>query len=92
MNSYPVHILEARGIRVALDLALGQLAVFEVFRDGRTIAPFARVPWADASDDPGRFAADMAPHLRRMSGDFFCAPFCADCPPSAPTEQFCLIA
>lgn len=86
MGLFPIHVLEARGIRVALDLGLGQLAVFEVFRDGRTIAPFARVPWADGSDDPARFPADMAPHLRRMSGDFFCAPFCADDVEGAPAH------
>jgi hypothetical protein len=78
--------MTARGIRVALDLGLGQLARFEVLRDGHTIAPFARVPWADLPDDPARFPPDMAPHLRRMSGDFFCAPFCADDVEGAPAH------
>ncbi len=86
MESFPIHVLEVRGIRVALDLTLGQLAVFEVTQDGRTIAPFARVPWADGPDDPAYFPADMAPHLRRMSGDFFCAPFCADDVEGAPAH------
>ena len=71
MSLFPIQVLEARGIRVVLDLGLGQLAAFEVYRNGRTISPFARVPWADSPDDPARFPADMAPHLRRMSGDFF---------------------
>jgi hypothetical protein len=79
-----IHELQARGILVALDLGLGQLARFEVDRDGRTVAPYARVPWADAPDDPARFPPEMAPHLRRMSGDFFCAPFCADDIAGAP--------
>lgn len=86
MSLFPIHVLEARGIRVALDLGLGQLAAFEVYRNGRTISPFARVPWADSPDDPARFPADMAPHLRRMSGDFFCAPFCADDVEGAPAH------
>lgn len=81
-----LHDMTARGICVALDLGLGQLARFEVLRDGRTIAPFARVPWADLPDDPVRFPPDMAPHLRRMSGDFFCAPFCADDVEGAPAH------
>jgi hypothetical protein len=81
-----LHELTARGIRVALDLGLGQLALFQVFRGGRIIAPFARVPWADLPDDPARFPTDMAPHLRRMSGDFFCAPFCADDVEDAPAH------
>ena len=84
--TFPRHDLKARGIRVALDLALGQLAIFEVFRDGRTISPFARVPWADQAYDTTRFPADMAPHLRRMSGDFFCAPFCVDDVEGAPAH------
>lgn len=81
-----LHEMTAQGIRVALDLDLGQLARFEVLRDGRIIAPFARVPWADLPDDPARFPPDMAPHLRRMSGDFFCAPFCADDVEGAPAH------
>jgi hypothetical protein len=86
MNSRAIHMLQARGIRAGLDLALGQLAIFEVHQDGRKISPFARVPWADGPDDPARFALDMAPHLRRMSRDFFCAPFCADDVEGAPAH------
>lgn len=82
----PLHEMTARGIRVALDLGLGQLARFQVLREGRVISPFARVPWADLSDDPARFPASMDPHLRRMSGDFFCAPFCADDVDGAPSH------
>lgn len=82
--SAPLHQMTARGITVALDLGLGQIARFQVLRAGRIIAPYARVPWADLPDDPARFPADMAPHLRRMSGDFFCAPFCADDVEGAP--------
>lgn len=78
MPSEHLHDLSARGIRVTLDGESGQLARFEVERGSRRIAPFARVPWADGPDDPARFAAGMGAHLRRMSGDFFCAPFCAD--------------
>ncbi|PZQ99357.1 MAG: hypothetical protein DI533_01330 [Cereibacter sphaeroides] len=78
-----LHILEARGVTAALDLALGQVARFEVQRGTRRVAPFARVPWADAPD-ASRFPKDMNPHLERMSGDFFCAPFCADDMDGAP--------
>jgi hypothetical protein len=78
-----IRSLEARGIRVAFDADLGQLALFEVRRGSRRIAPFARVPWAD-SPDADRMPADAPPHLARMSGDFFCAPFCADDIEGAP--------
>lgn len=79
-----LHVVEADGIRVVLDLELGQLADFTVWRDGYAVSPFARVPWADAGAGDPRFPADMPPHLRRMSGDFFCAPFAADDVEGAP--------
>lgn len=84
MAGDPTYQMEAKGIRVAFDPGTGQLALFEVERQGRRIAPFARVPWADRPNDPGRFPPDMPPHLRAMSGDFFCAPFCADDRDGAP--------
>ncbi|WP_380058059.1 hypothetical protein ACFE33_05940 [Falsihalocynthiibacter sp. SS001] len=73
-----LHTLEARGIRAIFDIDGGQLAALEVERNGRKINPWARVPWADAPDDPSRFTAETPNHLRRMSGDFFCAPFVRD--------------
>lgn len=78
------HSLFARGIRATLDLDLGQMADLCVSRWGRTLTPFARVPWADGPDDPARFGPQMPPHLRRMSGDFFCAPFATDDLDGAP--------
>ncbi len=78
-----LHTLRARGITAVFDPAQGQLARLEVQRGTRRIAPFARVPWADR-DDSGRLPADAQPHLNRMSGDFFCAPFCADDVEGAP--------
>jgi hypothetical protein len=56
-----------------VDLDLGQLSRIEIGRDGRVVAPFHRAPWAN---EPGPVAGtEDAPHLARMSGDFFCAPF-----------------
>ncbi|MCC5983873.1 MAG: hypothetical protein JJU42_05870 [Rhodobacteraceae bacterium] len=67
--------LEARGIRATLDHGLGQLADFAVKLDDGWHRPLARVPWAD--DPPPCPEIAAAPHLARMSGDFFCAPFTA---------------
>ncbi len=77
------HSIEAEGIRVEVDLDLGQLAKIEITRDGRTVAPFHRAPWAD---EPGPIeGTERAPHLARLSGDFFCAPFgLADVEPAPP--------
>jgi hypothetical protein len=75
--------LEAAGIRIELDLDVGHLVRVEIERDGRCIAPFHRAPWADeAGPVPG---TEDAPHLARLSGDFFCAPFAAsDLEPAPP--------
>ncbi len=78
-----LHSLRARGIRAGLDLDYGQIAFLVIEREGREIAPFARVPWAD-SVDPDRVREELPPHLRRMSGDFFCAPFGLDDVEGAP--------
>lgn len=79
-----LHRISARGISATFDTEAGQMAQFAVTRAGRTINPFARVPWADGPQDPARFPDGMAPHLRRMSGDFFCAPFVTDDIEGAP--------
>lgn len=74
--------LEARGIRATLDHGLGQLADFAVKLADGWHRPLARVPWAD--DPPRCPEIDAAPHLARMSGDFFCAPFTASDVEPAP--------
>lgn len=65
--------ISAEGIRVGLDLSVGHVCLFEVTRDGRTVAPLHRAPWVDA---PGEaFPGDTLANVRRLSGDFLCAPF-----------------
>lgn len=73
LGSNAHHRLEAAGITVEVDLGIGHLALFEVERDGRRTAPFHRAPWADDPQPPD--GVEDAPHLARISGDFFCAPF-----------------
>ena len=65
--------LETSGITVEVDLGIGHLALIEIERDGRKTAPFHRAPWADDAVPPA--GTEDAPHLARISGDFFCAPF-----------------
>lgn len=65
--------LGAEGIAVALDLTVGHLAALTVETDGRSLRPLHRAPWADEPD--ARFPDGTAPNVRRLSGDFFCAPF-----------------
>lgn len=65
--------LEADGIHVEIDLTLGQIASLVIRQGERDLAPFHRVPWAESTDDSLFVGSD--PHLRRMSIDFFGAPF-----------------
>lgn len=75
--------LQARGVTVTLDEDLGQLADFAVQIGRDWHRPLARVPWDD--DPPDCAAITAAPHLARMAGDFFCAPFAAsDLEPAPP--------
>jgi hypothetical protein len=76
--------LEAEGIRVVIDLDVGHLAHMEIERDGRRTAPFHRAPWAD--DARPVAGTEDAPHLARLSGDFFCAPFAASDVEPAPAH------
>jgi len=62
--------IEAEGIAVTLDLAVGHISHLEVDRGGRRVAPLHRAPWIKDHHDEGTPA-----HLVRLSGDFLCAPF-----------------
>lgn len=62
--------VEADGIGVTLDLAVGHIKSLVVKRGGREVAPLHRAPWIEEVHEP-----DMPAHLARLSGDFLCAPF-----------------
>lgn len=65
--------LEADGIALILDLRTGVMRGLTITRDGRSIEPLHKAPWLDEAE----IQADdsLAPHLRGLAGDFFCAPF-----------------
>lgn len=62
--------LSARGIALCFDPDCGMLRDLTITDGDQRIRPLHRVPWAD-EDLP----VDTLPHLRRMEGDFLCAPF-----------------
>lgn len=67
------HTIEAKGIHVTLDLRAGHVRELIIERDGRTIRPLHTAPWVD---DPAITEDQtIAPNLKYLSGDFFCAPF-----------------
>lgn len=75
--------LQAKGISATIDASIGHLIDLVIQSPEKEIRPLARVPWA--SNPPDCPAIDDAPHLARMGGDFFCAPFGAsDVEPAPP--------
>ncbi len=65
--------IEAKGISVTVDLAVGHLADMTVEAGGRTLRPLHRAPWID--EPAGTIPADFPAGGARLSGDFLCAPF-----------------
>lgn len=69
--------LVAGGIELEVDLTVGHLSALRVESNGpggrRILEPLHRAPWRD---EPAIQAdQSIAPNVRRLAGDFFCAPF-----------------
>jgi hypothetical protein len=74
--------IEADGISVAVDLAIGHLCAMKVESDGRRLTPLHRAPWID---EPAAMLPEGLPEgVARLSGDFLCAPFSASDIEEAP--------
>lgn len=71
MGKDPVR-LEADGILVEVNLRFGMIETLRVSRNGGEIDMLHRSPWHLQPED---LPDDAAPHLSRLTGDFFCAPF-----------------
>jgi hypothetical protein len=64
--------VQAAGVRFGFDPEGGLLCDLRVENEGREVAPFHRAPWVGSGE---ALPADIAPHLAKLQGDFFCAPF-----------------
>lgn len=73
--------IEAKGIKVRIDLLYGMISELIVERDGRKISMLHKVPWLGET-----MPEDAAPHLGGLAGDFFCAPFGDASADNAPTH------
>ncbi len=80
-----IFTIAANGITATLDLDVGIVASFTVERGGRIVAPLHRAPWVDEPDQMAEVTG-AAPHLGRLAGDFFCAPFGKADVEEAPTH------
>jgi hypothetical protein len=67
------HEVRAEGIRLVLDLSVGHVRTLTIDHGGRRVAPLYTAPWVN--DATIQADATIPPNLRRLSGDFFCAPF-----------------
>ncbi|TIV96117.1 MAG: hypothetical protein E5V74_20975, partial [Mesorhizobium sp.] len=65
--------INAKGISVSLDLAVGHIAAMEVEADGRVLKPLHRAPWVGSPSET--LPANLPEGTVRLSGDFLCAPF-----------------
>jgi len=68
-----IHSLDLDPVSLSIDLSVGHIADLKI-RDGdRTLSPLHHAPWVD--DPAADFPEATAPNVKRLSGDFFCAPF-----------------
>lgn len=59
-------------VSLSFDPAIGQIVAFTVNENARKISPLHQAPWVGRGET---FPEGMAPHLKTLGGDFFCAPF-----------------
>lgn len=64
--------LKTDGIVLSFDPEFGMIAGFVVSDQGQKVAPLHRAPWVGTGEE---MPPDAAPHLAKLGGDFFCAPF-----------------
>lgn len=64
--------IAAEGITVGFDPVFGNVASMTVEREGRIVSMLHGAPWVG---DGSTLPEGAAPHLGRLAGDFFCAPF-----------------
>lgn len=64
--------LGAEGITLAFDADIGMIADLTVSDGGQEVAPLHRAPWVGTGE---ALPEGIAPHMARLGGDFFCAPF-----------------
>ncbi|MEM9435698.1 MAG: hypothetical protein AAGA15_01545 [Pseudomonadota bacterium] len=63
--------IAADGISARFDASLGILTGFDV----GGVSPLHTAPWVGSSVGQEEMPEDAAPHLAKLGGDFFCAPF-----------------
>lgn len=68
-----IHTFDLDPVTLSIDASVGHIAGLTVRDGARLLTPLHRAPWVD--DPVSSFPSGTAPNVRRLSGDFFCAPF-----------------
>lgn len=76
------HRFAADAVSAVVDLSVGHVRDFAVEHSDRTIRPLHTAPWVEDAVVAGD--ESIPPVLRRLSGDFFCAPFSSSDVEEAP--------
>ncbi|RWH37339.1 MAG: hypothetical protein EOQ78_24875, partial [Mesorhizobium sp.] len=74
--------INAKGISVSLDLAVGHIAALEIEAEGRRLQPLHRAPWVGSPR--ATLPQNLPEGTVRLSGDFLCAPFSTSDVEAAP--------
>lgn len=68
-----IHSIDLDPVSLSIDLSVGHIANLTIHDGDRILTPLHRAPWVD--DPAAEFPEATAPNVKRLSGDFFCAPF-----------------
>ena len=68
-----IHSIDLDPITLKLDASVGHIAELKIREGARLLSPLHRAAWVD--DPQAEFPEATAPNVKRLSGDFFCAPF-----------------
>jgi len=79
-----LHSIDLEPMSLKLDASVGHIADLKISDGDRMLSPLHRAPWAD--DPQAEFPEGTAPNVKRLSGDFFCAPFGRNDIEAAPTH------
>lgn len=68
-----IYSFDLAPVSLSIDLSVGHIADLKIRDGNRILSPLHRAPWV--SDPATEFQEATAPNVKRLSGDFFCAPF-----------------
>ncbi|MEM5473822.1 hypothetical protein WNZ14_18975 [Hoeflea sp. AS60] len=68
-----LHSFELDPVSLSIDLSVGHIVDLKIKDGDRILSPLHRAPWVD--EPAAEFPDGTAPNVKRLSGDFFCAPF-----------------